>query len=464
MSEGPNRTALYEDLLRRTASGVRNAQLYAPDHPLVARNMAGLIAVLGTLHQQQASIAVGIVGNDMVVADTPMHKLSSTMSELIRKLKDNKVERIAFERGVTQDELVTLVQNLSRLGGRIAGDGDKDLSTPHIRVGRLKSGDDKKQDGIASDIAAIRQMYSSAVASAEALVESTEVEGMPDAPAALQTVDGLADAVTQNRTALMALTAMRNYDNYTFTHMVNVSILTMAQARALGIDGKLLREFGLSALMHDIGKVRTPKAILNKPGKLTDDEFVIMRRHVVDGAEILRRTPEMPILAPVVAFEHHLRLDGSGYPFTVKRESMNLGSMMCAIADVYDAMRSQRSYQKAFPSDRILAVLKRNEGAQLDQHLVRRFTQLLGIYPPGNLVRLSTDEVAVVLRVHAPDPHRPRVRVLFAADGTRLDLPFERNLWETQRDRGSDGALETVTTPLDPADYNIDPLLFLAED
>jgi hypothetical protein len=139
---------------------------------------------------------------------------------------------------------------------------------------------------------------------------------------------------------------------------------------------------------------------------------------------------------------------------------MNLGSMLCAIADVYDAMRSQRSYQKAFPSDRILAVLKRNEGSQLDQHLVRRFTQLLGIYPPGNLVRLSTGEVAVVLRVHAPDPHRPRVRVLFAADGARLELPFERNLWEPQRDRG-ENAQETVVSPVDPADYNVDPLTFL---
>ena len=459
MNEQPSRIVMYEDLLRRTASGVRNAQLYAADHPLVARNLAGLVSVLTALHQPQPSIAVGIVGNDLVVADTPMHKVSATMSELIRKFKDNKVERIAFERGVTQDELVTLVQNLSRLGGK-AADGDKDLSTPHVRVGRLKSDDEGKQDGIASDIAAIRQMYSSAVASAEALVASAETEGMPDAPAALQTVEGLADAVTQNRTALMALTAMRNYDNYTFTHMVNVSILTMAQARALGIDGKLLREFGLSALMHDIGKVRTPKEILNKPGKLTDEEFVIMRRHVVDGAEILRRTPEMPILAPVVAFEHHLRLDGSGYPFTVKRESMNLGSMLCAIADVYDAMRSQRSYQKAFPSDRILAVLKRNEGSQLDQNLVRRFTQLLGIYPPGNLVRLSTGEIAVVLAVHAPDPHRPRVRVLFSSDGVRLDLPFERNLWEPQRDRG-EGAQETVVSPLDAADYNLDPLTFL---
>jgi putative nucleotidyltransferase with HDIG domain len=449
---------MYEELLRRMASGVRNSTLYARDHPLVARNLAALVSVLAGLHQQQPSVAVGIVGNDLVVADTPMHKVSATMTELIRKLKDSKVERIAFERGVTQDELVTLMLQLARLSGKGA-DADKDLSSAHIRVGRLKS-EDAKKDGIASDIAAIRQMYSSAVASAQVAWESAEVEGMPDAPAALQTVEGLADAVTQNRTALMALTAMRSYDNYTFTHMVNVSILAMAQARALGIDGRLLREFGMSALMHDIGKVRTPKEILNKPEKLTDDEFVIMRRHVVDGAEILRRTPEMPILAPVVAIEHHLRLDGSGYPRAVARESLNLGSMLCAIADVYDAMRSQRTYQQAYPTDRILGVLKRNEGSQLDKNLVRRFVQLLGIYPPGNLVRLSTDEVAVVLHVHAPDPHRPRVRVLFAPDGSRLELPFERNLWEIQRDR-SETELQSVVSPVDPAEFNLDPLTFL---
>src|SRR4029077_8619098 len=125
------------------------AQLYATDHPLVARNMTGLVTVLTALHQQQPSIAVGIVGNDLVVADTPMHKISATMTELIKKLKDNKVERIAFERGVTQAELVTLMQNLSRLGTRAEGDQQRDLSSAHIRVGRLKSDDDKSQDGIA---------------------------------------------------------------------------------------------------------------------------------------------------------------------------------------------------------------------------------------------------------------------------------------------------------------------------
>jgi len=230
----------------------------------------------------------------------------------------------------------------------------------------------------------------------------------------------------------------------------------MGQARALGIEGRLLREFGLSALMHDIGKVRTPKAVLNKPDKLTDAEFEIMRRHTVDGAEILRRTPEMPILAPVVAFEHHLRIDGTGYPFGAKRAALNLGTMLTGIADVYDAMRSQRAYQQAFPTDRILAVLKKNDGSQFDQNLVRRFVQLLGIYPPGNLVRLSSGELAVVTQIHAPDPYRPRVRVLTTKDGTRLDLPHDRNLWETH-----EGEQASIVAPLEPTEHGIDPLNYL---
>jgi len=451
----PTRLLLYEELLRRFASGVRAAQLYAADHPLLGKNVEGLLAALRSLHPHNPSIAIGIVGNQLVVADTPMPKASAGMAELIKRLREHEIERIAFDRGITPDEVTAFIHAIASLGNK--GAAEQPPQFPHIHVGRINA-DEKRDDGIGSDMAAIRQLYSNAVSVAQTVWESATVEGMPDVPAALQTVEGLAEAVTQNRTALVALTAMRNYDNYTFTHMVNVSILTMGQARALGIEGRLLREFGLSALMHDIGKVRTPKEILNKPDKLTDDEFVIMRRHTVDGAEILRRTPEMPILAPVVAFEHHLRLDGTGYPFGVRRQSLNVGTMLCSISDIYDAMRSQRAYQQAFPTERILAVLKRNDGTQFDQHLVRRFVQLLGIYPPGNLVRLSTGEVAVVARIHAPDPYRPRVRVLFNAAGARLDLPYERNLWEPPH---PGAAADTVVAPLDPAEFGIDPLNFL---
>ena len=307
-----SRLLLYEELLRRFASGVRAAQLYAADHPLLGKNVEGLLAALRGLHPHNPSVAIGIVGNQLVVADTPMPKASAGMAELIKRLRDHEIERIAFDRGVTPDEVTAFVHAIASLGNK--GAAEQPPQFPHIHVGRINA-DERRNDGIGSDMAAIRQLYSNAVSAAQTVWESATVEGMPDVPAALQAVEGLAEAVTQNRTALVALTAMRNYDNYTFTHMVNVSILTMGQARALGIEGRLLREFGLSALMHDIGKVRTPKEILNKPDKLTDEEFVIMRRHTVDGAEILRRTPEMPILAPVVAFEHHLRLDGTGYPF-----------------------------------------------------------------------------------------------------------------------------------------------------
>jgi putative nucleotidyltransferase with HDIG domain len=448
----PTRVAQYEEVLRRFASGVRAGQLYAREHPLLGRSVEGLIAALKPLLQTAPALTVGIVGGQFVVSETPMPRASASMGELIRRLKDQHIERISFERGITPDEALSFMLTLSAAG---KGQPEQEWHSPHIRVGRITA-EDRKKDGVASDIAAIRRLYAGAVTVAEEIWESAATEGKPELPVAIQTVEGLADAVTQNRTAVVALTAMRNYDNYTFTHMVNVSILTMGQARALGIEGRLLREFGLSALMHDIGKVRTPKDVLNKPDKLTAEEFAIMRRHTVDGAEILRRTPEMPVLAPVVAFEHHLRLDGAGYPAGAKRTALNLATMLCSIADVYDAMRSKRAYQQAYPTDRILAVLKHNDGAHFDQNLVRRFVQLLGIYPPGNLVRLSTGEIAVVTQVHAPDPYRPRVRILIGPSGERHEVPEDRNLFD-----GSAPDAAAIIAPVDPAEYGLDPLTYL---
>ena len=447
------RVVQYDETLRRFASGVRAAQLYSRDHPLVGRSVDGLLAALKPLLQHSPSVAVGIVESQFVVADTPMAKASAGMGELIRRLKDQHIERIAFERGLTADEVLAFMLAVSALGPKV----EKELAWnfPHIRIGRITM-EERHSDGVAGDMAAIRQLYAGVLSAAESAWDAAGTEGAPDLPAALQAIEGLADAVTRNRTALVALTAMRKYDNYTFTHMVNVSILTMGQARALGIEGRLLREFGLSALMHDIGKVRTPKDVLNKPERLNETEFRIMQRHTVDGAEILRRTPEMPVLAPVVAFEHHLRTDGTGYPVGARRDALNLATMLCSIADVYDAMRSQRRYQEAFPTDRILAVLQGNEGSQFDQHLVRRFVQLLGIYPAGNLVRLKSGEIAVVMQVHAPDPYRPRVRVLFDADGTRLDTPEERNLFAAPGDPE-----QSITGPVDPEPFGVDPLIYL---
>ncbi len=448
------RTDLADQLLRRFAASVRSAQLYSKSHPIIVRNMAALSAAVQPLHALEPAIVIGIVGDEIIVDDTPISK-AENLGAVSRRLKLLGVERVTIDRGVTEEEIATFVEAVTTLELRPDGESAAFPTLPHIRVGRVTV--QQKVEG-SVDMAAFKRLYTEAVSAAESVWESARTEGQPDPTVARTMVDGLAQAVSQNRTALLALTTLKNYDNYTFTHMVNVSILTMGQARALAIDGALLREFGLAALMHDIGKVRTPLEVLNKPDKLTDAEFSIMKRHTVDGAEILRATPDIPALVPVVAFEHHLRIDGTGYPTAVKRPKLNVGTMLCSIADVYDAMRSQRSYQQSFPSDRVLAVLKRNDGLQFDQHLVRRFVQLVGIYPAGNAVRLDTGELAVVVKIYAPDPHRPQVRVIVDRTGEPLAVPYDVNLWENGPDEGRPSS---VAKAIESSELGIDPLVLL---
>ena len=446
MSTTP-RAKIAEELARRFAAALRGAQLYAPEHPLVKRNVGALAETINVALAANPSVTIGIVEDDLVVGDVPVPRAADTMGELMRRLQQAGIERIVIENGVDAEEITELVQCIAH------ADRGSEPATPrlkHIRVGKLQV--EQRVEGT-GDMATFQRLYEDATGIAERLWDSATTEGKPDADAARGIVDSLAQAVAQNRTALLALTALKNYDNYTFTHMVNVSILTMGQARGLGMEGTALRHVGLAALMHDIGKVRTPPEILNKPDKLTDREFEILKRHTVDGAEILRTTPEVPTLAPIVAFEHHLRADGTGYPRGVSRSQLNVATMLCGISDVYDAMRSQRVYQQAFPTDRILNVLQNNDGRQFDQHLVRRFVQLVGIYPAGNLVRLDTGEIAVVVKAYAPDPYRPRVKVVLSADRQPLPRPYEVNLWESH-----EGLADSIQAPVDPAEYNVDPL------
>jgi putative nucleotidyltransferase with HDIG domain len=449
------RFQLADELLRRLAAAMRSSQLYSRGHPIITRNLQSLSAALQLIHGLEKTVIIGVIGEEVIVDDMPIAK-ADALGTLVRRLQHVGIERITIDRGVTADELAEFIQAVNAIERRDSPEPFEFPELKHIHVGRISV--DQRVEGNLADMATIRRLYSSSVGVAEDVWDSAETEGKPDATVARSMIDGLAQAVAENRTALLALTTLKNYDNYTFTHMVNVSILTMGQAAGMGIDGALLREFGLAALMHDIGKVRTPLEVLNKPDKLTDEEFTIMKRHVVDGAEILRGTPDIPALAPIVAFEHHLRLDGSGYPHRVSRPSLNVGTMLCGIADVYDAMRSHRAYQQSFPTDRILEVLKRNDGQQFDQDLVRRFVQLLGIYPVGNLVRLDTGEIGVVMQVHAPEPYRPQVRVLFDRAGTRIELPYDINLWEVEA--GQD-LPSSVNAPLNPAEYDIDPLTLL---
>ncbi|MCX6549697.1 MAG: HD domain-containing protein [Acidobacteria bacterium] len=457
MSEEARRILAAEDFLRRFAASVKAIQLYSGDHPIVRRAHEQFAEHLERMLVEAPQVVVGLVDRQVVVDAVPVTVGSGT-AETVERFRSNGIERIAFARGVTRDELNTFSGKLAAL--RAARDDSEEslqaLASSHIQLGRLRI--QQRVESGHGGVTAIQETYRDAVASAEALWEQTKAEGSPEPEMAMAVVEGLASGVGQNRRAMLALTAMCRYDNYTFTHMVNVSVLTMAQARGLGVDGALLRQFGLAGLMHDIGKIKTPPEILTKPEQLSGQEFVVMMRHPTDGAEMLRRHLELPPLAAIVAFEHHLRIDGTGYPAGVVRPALNVATQLCSIADVYDAMRSQRRYQQSFPTERILKVLEQQDGTRFDQHLVRRFSQLMGLYPPGNLVRLDSGALAVVLRTHAPDPARPTVRVVVSPDGRRLSHPVDLALWA---DAGPSGPPPRIVTPVDPQEAGIDPFAFL---
>ncbi len=442
----------FEEFVRRLAAATRGATLYSPEHPIVQRGVDALAALCRTGLQTAESLVIGVIGDEFIVNGHRLHKSAATLVGFARELRSQDVEKITFAQGITTDDLrgfvIELAERRSRLplARRIEA-----RSIRRITVGRIIVDEVEEPTGVA----AARRVYASAVATAQSLWEQARAGDQPDPGSARTIVDSLARLVSRDRTSLMALTALKRYDNYTFTHMVNVSVLAMAQARSLNLDGPLLREFGFAALMHDIGKVKTPLEVLNKPDKLTADEFDVMKQHVVDGAHILRRTPEMPALAPVVAFEHHLRQDLSGYPEKVGHRDLNLCTQIVSIADVYDALRSNRIYREGLPSERIRAIMTQKDSPAFNTKLLRRFINLMGLFPVGTLVRLETDEVAVVTHEHPSDPFRPRVKVLLDRLGAALEAPEIVDTWEV--DSRKRGVVEAVN----PDTVSVDPLAFL---
>jgi putative nucleotidyltransferase with HDIG domain len=447
--------AQYDDLVRRMAAAARGVTLYSPSHPLVQRGVDSLAALCQNLLQSTDALVIGFVGDDVVVNAQRLPRSASALAGFARDLREREVEKISVARGVMKEELRTLVVELADrrspapLSARLEQQGVR-----HVTIGRINV---EEEAPVTPGVAAARQVYGTAVATAEGLWLAAKAGDKPDPRAAQKIIDSLARLVGQDRTSLLALTALKRYDNYTFTHMVNVSVLAMAQARSLNLQGPLLREFGFAALMHDIGKVNTPQEVLNKPDKLTDEEFRIMKHHVVDGAHILRRTPEMPALAPVVAFEHHLRQDLSGYPENIGHRALNLCTQIVSIADVYDALRSTRVYRDGLSSERVRAIMTQKDSPAFNSRLLRRFVNLIGLFPVGTLVRLNTGEVGVVVHEHPSDPFRPQVKIVRDREGA----PLEQPLVVSTSEHGGGDAAWSVVEAVDPDATGIDPLQYM---
>ena len=272
-------------------------------------------------------------------------------------------------------------------------------------------------------------------------------------------VQSIIDQVLTNEASILGMTTLRGHDEYTFTHSVNVCIFSIALGKKLGLGKPQLYELGVAALLHDIGKLRMPLELLNKPGAFTPEERAQMQEHPVDGMLALfemRGFGELPLRPMLAVYEHHMKLDQSGYPRSRRPRRPTLFSRIVAIADGFDAATSRRSYQQtpARP-DAVLREMRENPARGADPLLVKAFIAVTGIYPVGSAVILDSYELAVVLaRNPRPDAlHQPVVRVLYDALGQPFDPAPTLDLAEP--DPATGRPRRTIIKTTDPERYGL---------
>jgi len=253
----------------------------------------------------------------------------------------------------------------------------------------------------------------------------------------------LSEQVERNASAFLGILRLKARDEYTYLHSVAVSALMMNFARILDRPEEEVSALGMAGLLHDVGKIAMPPAILNKPGRLTEEEFAVMRRHAEDGARILKAGTGVPDAAFDVCLHHHERMDGKGYPFGLVGEKLSLAARMGAICDVYDALTSHRAYKDAWSPQRALAEMQAWAG-HFDPVLLRAFIRSLGIFPKGSLVRLRDSLLGVVIADNEEQPTRPTVRCFHSIPMDSPIPPEDVRL-----------AHDNVLSLEDPADWRI---------
>ena len=239
-----------------------------------------------------------------------------------------------------------------------------------------------------------------------------------------QLVDEITQSIVRHPHALVSLARLKTIDDYTFMHSVAVCALMIGLARQLGLAQDIIREAGLAGLLHDIGKMAIPLEILNKPGKLTDQEFTVVHTHPEEGGRILRGCQQVSALVLDVCLHHHEKVDGTGYPHRLAGEQISVLGRMAAICDVYDAITSDRPYKKGWGPSESIRKMAEWEG-HFDVQIFQSFVKTVGIYPVGSLVRLESGRLAVVLEQNEASLLKPVVKVFFSTRN-RTAIPQQR--------------------------------------
>lgn len=309
--------------------------------------------------------------------------------------------------------------------------------------------------GFREEVQRAKQIYGQAKTMVKDLMCEARLGKSVDGERAQVVVTGMVDSIFRNQDALLSLSRLKSYDDYTFQHSLNVAVLTVAMGRSLGLVKDELKRLGVGAILHDIGKMAVPEHILNKPGRYTEDEFAVMKTHTLKGAAILMNAPGVEKESTAVALNHHERFGGNGYPRGLQGMSIGKFGLISAVVDVYDAITSDRVYHKGLPSHQ--AIQKIYEWGQTDFYpvYVQKFIQCLGVYPIGTVVLLDTGETGLVYTQNHNELLRPWVRLVKNAAGAPVHPHMDVDL-RLPDPSGVKKFLRTVQTVISQGEAGVD--------
>lgn len=452
-----------KELAMKLAAAVKTAAIYPPGHSYVQRAITDLSNALDQLFVEREQLTLGVIGKDLVVEHYNLLEMRSVLSSFVENLKERQIEKVTFLRGLQLAELAALIEILSsdRRGVEARGsleDAAASRGISHIKLGRLRLA--KKEEVKDEGLAAAQETYAKGVELLQGVFDEAQTGRKLDVESVQEMVSQLVAHLRMAQSPLKAMRDLRSYSEYAYIHAMNVGVLTMIQAQSLGIDEKSMREFALAAILHDIGVLFVPREILDKPDKLTEEEFKLVQRHPIEGAKFLRKMAGIPELPIIVAFEHHMNYDLSGYPKASKKRKLNLCTLMTQMAAVYDAMRCRRPYHGERRPEAAVEEMRKLSGASFEPTLLERFIRLTGVYPPGTMVKLDTGEIGLVYKTSTINCFRPLVQLLVDAHGEGAKQRVLMNLME--RDGVTGAFRRTIIESIAPAAGAIDAEKYLS--